>query len=123
MVPKKILFVDDEPVVVQLMKTRLLSRNLNVETAADGLEALEKAKSWQPDLILLDVIMPQMDGFETCRELKKSNQTSHIPVVFFTASQDSHLEERALKVGAEGLVQKPFIDQVFKIITELLGEA
>jgi len=67
--------------------------------------------------------MPQMDGFETCRELKRSNQTKHIPVVFFTASQESQLEARALEVGAEGLVQKPFIDQVFKIITELLGEA
>ncbi len=123
MVPKKILFVDDEPVVVQLMKTRLMSRNLLVETACDGVGAIEKARAWQPDLILLDVIMPQMDGFETCRELKKSTQTAHIPIVFFTASQESRLEEKALAAGAEGLVQKPFIDQVFKMIAELLGEA
>ncbi len=121
--PKKILFVDDEPVLVQLMKKRLMSQNLWVETACDGIEAVEKAKAWKPDLILLDIIMPQMDGFEACRQLKRSNQTSHIPVIFFTASQERRLEEKALKVGAEGLVQKPFIDQVFKLITELLGEA
>lgn len=123
MEPKKILFVDDEPVVVQLMKTRLLSRNLKVETATDGLDAIEKAKKWQPDLILLDIIMPQMNGFQICQELKKSNQTAHIPVVFFTASQESGLEDKALEAGAEGLVQKPFIDQVFKMMEELLGDA
>lgn len=123
MVSKKILFVDDEPVVAQLMKTRLMSHNLQVETACDGVEAVKKAKEWQPDLILLDIIMPQMDGFETCRELKRSNQTARIPVVFFTASQEAHLEQKALEVGAEGLVQKPFIDQVFKMIAELLGGA
>ncbi|MBU9889624.1 MAG: response regulator [Candidatus Omnitrophica bacterium] len=123
MVSKKILFVDDEPVVAQLMKTRLMSRNLQVETACDGAEAVRKAKEWQPDLILLDVIMPQMDGFETCRELKRSKQTAGIPVVFFTASQETQLEQRAREVGAEGLVQKPFIDQVFKMIAELLEGA
>jgi CheY-like chemotaxis protein len=119
--PKKILFVDDEPVVVALMKTRMGSRGFLVETASDGASGLEKAKTWQPDLILLDVIMPGMDGFETCRCLKALQETAHIPVVLFTAGQDTHLEDRAHKAGAASVVLKPFVDQVFKAIADILG--
>ncbi|HOW58125.1 MAG TPA: response regulator [Candidatus Omnitrophota bacterium] len=119
---KKILFVDDEPMVVALMQKRLASRGFIVETAFDGKEALQKAKDWKPDLILLDVIMPEMNGYDTCRQLKAAQETAHIPVVFFTASQDSALETNAKKVGATKIVQKPFVDQVFQSLAEILGE-
>lgn len=118
---KKILFVDDEPVVATLMKSRMESRGFQVATASDGASGLEKAKAWQPDLILLDVIMPGMDGYETCRRLKDTKETARIPVILFTAVQDTHLEVLAQKAGATRVVQKPFVDQVFENISEILG--
>ncbi len=121
MAQKKILIVDDEPVVVTLLKVRVESRGFLVEAAHDGTSALEKAKAWQPDFILLDVIMPGMDGYETCRRLKAMKETAHIPVVLFTAAQETHLEALAQKAGAARVVQKPFVDQVFKAISEILG--
>ena len=119
--PKKILIVDDEPVVVTLLKIRVESRGFLVETAHDGASGLEKAKTWQPDFILLDIVMPGMDGFETCRRLKAMKETAHIPVVLFTAVQETQLEALAQKAGAAKVVQKPFVDQVFKAISEILG--
>ena len=118
---KKILFVDDEPVVATLMKNRMESHGFLVEIANDGASGLEKAKAWQPDFILLDVLMPGMDGYETCRQLKAMKETSHIPVVLFTAAQETHLEILARKAGAARVVQKPFVDQVFEAISEILG--
>ena len=121
MTPKKILIVDDEPVVVTLLKVRVASRGFLVEIATDGLSGLDKAKMWQPDLILLDIAMPGTDGYETCRRLKAMKETAHIPVVFFTAVQETKLDVLAREAGAARVVQKPFVDQVFKAITEILG--
>jgi CheY-like chemotaxis protein len=121
MTQKKILIVDDEPVVVTLLKLRIESRGFLVETANDGASGLEKAKMWQPDFILLDIIMPGMDGYETCRRLKAMKETAPIPVVLFTAVQETQLEALAQKAGAVKVVQKPFVDQVFKAISEILG--
>ena len=120
MAQKKILIVDDEPVVM-LLRSRVESRGFLVETAHDGASGLEKAKTWQPDFILLDIVMPGMDGFETCRRLKAMKETAHIPVVLFTAVQETQLEALAQKAGAAKVVQKPFVDQVFKAISEILG--
>ncbi len=121
MAQKKILFVDDEPVVVTLMKKRIESRGFLVEPANDGAGGLEKAKAWKPDFILLDIAMPGIDGYETCRRLKATKETAHIPVVLFTAMQEARLEILAQEAGAAKVVQKPFIDQVFKVIEEILG--
>ena len=118
---KKILFVDDEPMVATLLKKRLESRGLQVETAHDGASGLEKAKTWLPDLVLLDIVMPGMDGYETCRRLKAMKETAHIPVVLFTALQETQLETLARKAGAAKVVQKPFVEQVFQAISEILG--
>jgi len=120
-VPKKILIVDDEPVMVTLLKVRVESHGFLVETAHDGASSLEKAEVWQPDLILLDVAMPRMDGYETCRRLKAMKETAHIPVVLFSAVREVQLEALAQKAGAVKVVQKPFVDQVFKAISEILG--
>ncbi|HPS37187.1 MAG TPA: response regulator, partial [Candidatus Omnitrophota bacterium] len=81
----------------------------------------QKAKEGRPDVILLDVIMPGMDGFETCRQLKAMQETLHIPVILFTASQETHLDETARKAGADRVVQKPFVDQAYQAIVEILG--
>ena len=118
---KKILFVDDEPVVAALVKSRISSRGFQVETACDGTSGIEKAKTWQPDFILLDILMPGIDGYETCRRLKAMKETAHIPIVLFTAVQETRLEVLAQEAGAARVVQKPFVDQVFKAIEEILG--
>lgn len=118
---KKILFVDDEPMVVTLMQKRLESRGFLVETAQEGATCLQKAKTFQPDLILLDVIMPGMNGHEACTKLKAMPETAHIPVVLFTACQDAKLEEMARKEGAVKVIQKPFVDQLFQVINEVLS--
>jgi len=121
MAPKKILFVDDEPVVVTLMKKRIESRGFLVETASDGASGLEKAKTWKPDAVLLDIAMPGMDGYETCRRLKAMKETASIPVILFTAIQETQLEAMAQKAGAAKVVHKPFVDQVFQALAEILG--
>jgi len=121
MAKKKILIVDDETVVVGLMKTRVESRGFLAETATDGLSGIEKAKMWRPDLVLLDIVMPGIDGYETCRRLKAAEETAHIPVVLFTAVQNAQLDGLAKRAGATRVIQKPFIDQVFKAIVEILG--
>lgn len=118
--PKKILIIDDEPVVVTLLRNRVESRGFEVEIATEGAAALEKAKAFRPDLILLDIAMPGMDGFEVCRRLKEAPGTRSIPVVIFTASQEARLEEQAREAGAFKLVRKPFVDQLFKTISEIL---
>ncbi len=121
MTVKKILIVDDEPVVVTLLKKRVESRGFKVEIATEGVSALEKASTWRPDLVLLDIVMPGMDGFEICRRLKATKETEPIPVVLFTASQETQLEAFARKAGAVKVIRKPFVDQVFQAIEEILG--
>lgn len=117
---KKILFVDDEPVVLRLMKTRLESRGFEVDTADNGIAAIEKAEAHRPDVILLDIIMPGIDGFETCGRLKKNDRTKDIPVFLFTALQESALEKKAAEAGAVKVIQKPHIDELLTFVNEFL---
>ena len=81
----RILIVDDVPANTRLLEARLLAEYYQTATARDGFEALNMTRDWQPDLILLDVMMPGMDGFECCRRLKADAATRHIPVVMVTA--------------------------------------
>jgi len=79
----KILIVDDEIQLIQMVQMRLEANGYEVVTANDGVEGLKKVKSENPDLIILDIMMPKMDGFEACDLLKKDPQTSQIPIIFF----------------------------------------
>src|SRR5690242_13896563 len=96
----KILVVDDQPINVQLLKRKLEKHDIGVMTAHSGLEALNKIKEEKPDLILLDVMMPDMDGLEVCQRLQAAEDTKSIPIIFITAraSKDSKIE--GLGVGA-----------------------
>ncbi len=120
---KKILLVDDEPLVVQLMQQRFESQDWEVETAQEGQDAFEKAKTYQPDVIVLDIAMPGLNGYEVCRRLKEDEMTKHIPVIMFTALQEVRLEERAARAGAARLVQKPFVNHLSKAIEEILSQS
>ncbi len=115
---KKILIIDDEPAILLVSRRRLEANGYEIITAVNGKEGIEKAAACEPDLILLDVIMPGLDGYEVCRRLKSSGKTREIPVIIFTASspQDDS-DERAIEVGAEGYLTKPFeSDDLLSII-------
>jgi PAS domain S-box-containing protein len=103
---KKILVVDDEPANVELL-VGLLSKKYDVETASNGNEAFEKVKDISPDLILLDVIMPEIDGYEVCRQLKGDKKTMNIPIVMVTCLTDREDRIKAIEAGADDFLSKP----------------
>jgi len=105
---KKILAVDDEKHIVRLIQVNLQRAGYNVDVAYDGLEALKKVEEAPPDLIVLDVMMPQLDGFETLKRLKANPLTSEIPVIMLTAkSQDADVF-RGWQSGVDCYLTKPF---------------
>jgi two-component system cell cycle response regulator len=103
----RILIVDDVAANVRLLEARLSAEYYQVATAQDGQEALRLARSWQPDLVLLDVMMPGLDGFETCRALKRDPMTRHIAVVMVTSLDQSAERVRGLEAGADDFLTKP----------------
>ena len=103
---RKILVVDDEKDIVEMLKYNLEKSGYSVMIAHHGKEALEKAQK-HPDLILLDVMMPEMDGWEVCRQIKRDEKTSDIPVLFLTAKGGETDEVVGLELGADDYVVKP----------------
>jgi DNA-binding response OmpR family regulator len=103
--PGTILVVDDEKNIVQLARLYLNNEGFRVETAHDGKQALEKAKSVRPDLIVLDIMMPEMDGLTVCKEIRK---TSNVPVIILTARGDDVDRIVGLEIGADDYMAKPF---------------
>jgi CheY-like chemotaxis protein len=103
----KILVVDDTEVNIDIL-AEFLGGEYDIDTAASGPQALQKAATSPPDLILLDVMMPGMDGFEVCAKLKADEQTADIPIIFITALDDVAAETRGLALGAIDFITKPF---------------
>ena len=106
--PKKILAVDDERHIVRLVEVNLQRAGYEVVTAYDGKEALEKVKSENPDLVVLDVMMPYMDGFEVLQNLKKNPATRDIPVIMLTAKAQDADVFRGWQSGVDCYLTKPF---------------
>jgi len=104
----KILVVDDEPDALELIEFNLKANGHEVVTAADGEEALEKAKSILPDLIILDVMLPEVDGMEVCKILRRDQRTSGIPIIMLTAKAAEIDRVLGLELGADDYVTKPF---------------
>lgn len=105
---KKILVVDDEQMTTELAKTFLEKHGFEVVVASDGEEALELANDHLPDLILLDVMLPTIDGFEVCKRLKENTNFKNTPILMFTAKGLSSDVERGEAAGADEYIVKPF---------------
>jgi DNA-binding response OmpR family regulator len=108
MVAGKVLVVDDEPELLQLLRYVLQAAGFQVAVAADGRQALEQVKREQPDLVLCDVVMPELNGFETVQALRQDAATAHLPVIMLSARGQAQDVQRALDAGADGYVTKPF---------------
>jgi phosphate regulon transcriptional regulator PhoB len=104
----KILVVDDEPDAIELIKFNLKSAGYDVATAADGDEALKKARALLPDLIVLDVMLPEVDGLEVCKILRRDARVSAIPIIMLTAKAAEIDRVLGLELGADDYVTKPF---------------
>jgi putative two-component system response regulator len=106
--PAQILVVDDDPAIVQILSRLLVREGYIVTTARNGLEALRKVQEQQPDLILLDVMMPEMDGFTVCQRLKDDERTALIPITMLTGRDDHDNHRRGIEAGADDFLAKPF---------------
>ncbi len=114
---KKILIVDDEPNIVMSLEYTFKKKNFEVYIARDGSEALQIAKEKIPDLVLLDIMMPNVDGYETLKEIKNDKSLEHTKVVFLSAKNKATDIEKGLKLGADKYLTKPF--SVKKLVAEI----
>jgi DNA-binding response OmpR family regulator len=117
----QILTIDDDPEFRLLMSTQLQSRNITVVGAADGIQAIIKARGKQPDVILLDLGLPGGDGFLILERLKANKLLSTVPVIILTARDLKEVEEKAFRAGAAASFQKPVnIESLLTVIEEVL---
>ena len=105
---KKILFIEDEPDQVRMVSLRLEAHGFNVISSLEAGAGLKMAVTEKPDLILTDVIMPDLDGFEVCRRLRKNPATQHIPILVTTAAGMDDVEKQCLAAGADACIRKPY---------------
>ncbi len=105
--PAKILLVDDDPDIIELLEYNLTKEGYDIASANDGLQALEVAKKFKPDLVLLDVMMPKMDGIETARQIRLLSEFKETYILFLTARAEEYTEVAAFDVGADDYVVKP----------------
>ena len=115
---KTVLVADDEPTIRALVNAVLEGPDIRTLEAADGAEALAVAHTHRPDLVLLDVVMPKMDGFSVCERMKAESSTARTPVLLLTALAQDSDRQRARRAGADGVVQKPFSPTALRAIVE-----
>jgi two-component system alkaline phosphatase synthesis response regulator PhoP len=118
---KKILIVDDEPNIVMSLEYTFKKNEFEVFIARDGIEALEIVKSNFPDVIILDVMMPLVDGYATLEHIRKDNNLSHTKVIFLSAKNKATDIEKGMALGADAYLTKPFsikkvVEQVFELL-------
>ncbi|NCF43187.1 MAG: response regulator [Bacteroidetes bacterium] len=108
----KILLVDDEPDILEIISYNLLAQGYNVSTANNGLQAIKKAKKEQPQLIILDVMMPEMDGIEACEQIRKIPELQHTLITFLTARGEDYSQVAGFEAGADDYITKPIKPKV-----------
>lgn len=104
---KKILVIEDDPATSRLVDYSLRHEGYQVITASNGLEGVRKALSESPDLVILDVMLPGMDGFEICHRLRSETTTAHLPILMFSAKAQEIDKDTGIKVGADDYLTKP----------------
>ena len=109
MAKNKILIVDDEPDVLSFLERILRAEDFEVFSAYDGIGALDMVSTEQPDIILLDIMMPMMSGYEVCEQVKSNPQTKHIPVICISSAHTPDARSHSMRVGAVDLITKPFL--------------
>lgn len=120
---KRTLIVDDEEGIVKVVKMYLEHHGYEVITAGDGQEGLDRAKADKPDIIILDLMLPRMDGYKVCGLLKRDARYAKIPVILFTAKAQEKDVKLGEEVGADAYITKPFEPEVLlSKIKELIGE-
>ena len=120
----KILVVDDEIYIVHILDFSLGMEGYQVLTALDGEQALEKARAERPDLIVLDIMMPKLDGYETCKALKSDDLTKNIPVILLSAKGRNVDQKVGFEVGADDYITKPFSPRkLVERINAILGQS
>ena len=120
MINHKILIVEDDPKVVVFLEDRIVSMGFEVLVARNGLEGLKEARSQAPSLIILDVMMPEMDGHELCHKLKINPATKHIPILMLTARGQRREIVEGLSIGADDYMTKPYDDAELEARIEAL---
>ncbi len=119
---KKILIADDEP-SIRLTIRRMLEKDYIVLEATNGEEAVDIAKAQKPDIILMDLMMPKMDGYTACSEIKADQATTEIPVIILTVISHEFNKKFAIEMGADGYITKPFsADELLRQVKQVLGE-
>jgi two-component system alkaline phosphatase synthesis response regulator PhoP len=118
---KRVLIIDDDPVFVKLINADLHVAGYEVLTAEDGYKGIETAQKGRPDLIVMDIMMPGMDGHKTSELLKKSQLTADIPIIYITAKDGLLDEELAMEIGADFFLKKPYeLDALLSLIDQSL---
>jgi DNA-binding response OmpR family regulator len=121
---KKVLICDDDPLLVDLVQYRLASRGFDVVVAQDGGEAMARMESDRPDAVVLDAMMPVLDGYEVLRRIRENPATASVPVVMLTARRQEQDVLSALELGADDYMVKPFIpDELVARLGRLLESA
>ena len=110
---RKVLIADDEPDILEILRYNLLKEGYQVVTAKDGDEAIEKAKMFNPDLIVLDIMMPKKNGVEVCEILRLLPAFKNTLILFLTALSDENTQIRGLETGADDYINKPISPKVF----------
>jgi len=120
---RRILIADDEPSIVTALEFLLKREGFEVEVARDGAEALARIESWRPDLVVLDVMMPQKSGYEVCRHIRERDESRHVKVIMLSAKGRDTEVAKGMTLGADAYVTKPFStrDLMARIQTLLAG--
>ena len=120
----RVLVVDDEPDLIRVLQFGLQAAGYTVDCAADGQEGLKKARELRPDIILLDLMLPKLDGYKICRLLKFDDRYKHIPIIILSARTQEGDQALALEMGANRFISKPYeFSEILGLIETLLKQA
>lgn len=106
--PERVLLIDDAPEIVSALTARLLALGYDVASASDGSLGLAAIRELHPDVILLDIRLPDLDGFAVCIQIKADPETAHIPVIFLSANVADNAQHKAIAVGGDAFLSKPY---------------